>query len=194
MAARACPGFIVFFFVVFFIELIILTLASLIEHPQVCACARIVCMKFITYAGFASTLVFISITCASLAAQEHPAQSRAPRIYIEPQEKLDSFLAAAIIKKRVPVIVTQKKADAQFVLIGGAESKDESGAAKVLRCLAVYCYGINGSRIVTVRLVDNETQEVVWADNVTGGSSRAYRSTAEAVAKHLKHYLEEHPR
>lgn len=141
-------------------------------------------MTFLKHTVFA-----VAISCGSLTA----AEGLAPRIYIDPQDGLDSFIAAAIVKKHVPVVVTGKKDDAQFVLIGSAESKEESAAGKIARCIFAYCIGIQGSRVVSVRLINNKTQEVVWAYNVNKGSATAQQSTAESVAKHLKKFLEERP-
>jgi hypothetical protein len=53
--------------------------------------------------------------------------------------------------------------------------------------------GIQGTQTATVQLVDEKTQDVAWAYNVRKGSATAYQSTAEAVAKHLKEFLEKHP-
>lgn len=118
----------------------------------------------------------------------------APRIYIEPQDGLDSYVAAAIVKKHVPVVVTQNKDESRYILVGSAGSKEESTGGKIVRCLFAYCIGANGYSSMTVRLIDNRSQEVMWAYTVGKGWSGAYQSTAEAVAKHLKQFLEEHPR
>jgi hypothetical protein len=117
----------------------------------------------------------------------------APRIYIPTQDGFESYLSAAIVKKHVPGVVTQNKDDAQFVLTSTVEAKEESAGSKVARCLFLYCAGMEGSQIASVQLVDAHTQEVMWAYTVHKASARAYQSTAEAVAKHLKHFLEEHP-
>jgi hypothetical protein len=117
----------------------------------------------------------------------------APRIFIPPQGGLENFLSAAIVKKHVPAIVTQVKQEALFTLTGSAQSKEESTGGKIARCLFVYCMGIQGSRMVSVQLINNATQETVWAYNVNKASATAYQSTAESVAKHLKKFLETHP-
>ena len=117
----------------------------------------------------------------------------APRIYIEHDTGLESFIAAAIVKKHVPAVVTEKKEDARFVLAGSVQEKTESTGGKIARCLFVYCIGMNGNQVASVRLSDTKTQEVIWAYTVKKGSAQAYQSTAEAVAKHLKQFLEEHP-
>ena len=141
----------------------------------------------------------IPLTLASLIAQgqtEGPTaalRGSAPRIYIPSQDGFESYLSAAIVKKRVPAVVTQNKDDAQFVLTSAVQAKEESTGSKVARCLFLYCAGAEGSQTASVQLVNTKTQEVAWAYNVRKGSARAYQSTAEAVAKHLKSLLEEHP-
>jgi len=121
------------------------------------------------------------------------ARGGAPRIYIDPQSGLESYVAAAVVKKHVPTVVTHDKADARFVLSGTIDRKTESTGSKVARCLFVYCVGMEGAQTVTVNLVDSRTQEVIWAYTVKKACANAYQSTAEAVAKHLKPFLEERP-
>jgi hypothetical protein len=143
-----------------------------------------------------SAEVFLWVGLSAIAC----AQSRelnvplSPRIYIQPQEGFESYISAAIVKKHVPAVVTQNKEDAQFLLTSAVQSKEETTGSKIARCLFLYCAGMEGSQTATVQLVTSKTQEVAWAYNVRKGSSKAYQSSAEAIAKHLKHFLEEHPR
>ena len=120
-------------------------------------------------------------------------QAGSPRIYIEPQSGFESYLSAAIVKKHVPAVVTQNKESATFILTSAVLAKEESTGSKVARCLFAYCAGIQGIQTATVQLVNIKTQEVAWAYNVRKASASAYQSTAEAAAKHLKKFFEEHP-
>src|SRR5262245_58369202 len=115
-------------------------------------------MKFIRYASLLSALALPSI-----AAEAAAIAGSAPRIYIEPQNGLESYIAAAVVKKHVPAVVTQNKNEARFLLLGTVQAKSESTGGKIARCLFVYCIGMEGSQIATVRLIDNKTQEVIWA-------------------------------
>ena len=117
----------------------------------------------------------------------------APRIYIPPQEGFESYISAAIVKKHVPAVVTQDKEEAQFLLTSAVDAKRESTGSIVARCLFLYCAGAAGTQTATVQLVNAKTHEVAWAYNVQKGSAQGYQSTAEAIAKHLKKFLEEHP-
>jgi hypothetical protein len=133
--------------------------------------------------------IAILLSTASLAC----SQTASPRIYVEPQDGFESYLSAAIVKKHVPAVVTQDKENATFVLTSAVIAKEESAGSKVARCLFAYCIGIEGTQTATVQLVNAKTKEVAWAYNVRKGSANAYQSTAEAAAKHLKKFLEEHP-
>ena len=128
-----------------------------------------------------------------LSAIEATAAQAVPRIYIEPQEGFESYLSAAIVKKRVPVVVTQDRENATFILTSSVKAKEESTGSKVARCLFAYCAGIQGTQSATVQLINVRTKDVTWGYNVIKGSAAAYQSTAEAAAKHLKHYLETNP-
>ena len=68
------------------------------------------------------------LCCASFVMAEKPV---AIRIYIEPQEGFESYISAAIVKKNVPVVVTQNKQDANFVIMSTVITKEESTAARV---------------------------------------------------------------
>jgi hypothetical protein len=129
----------------------------------------------------------------SAFAVEAPGGKSAPRIYISPQDGFESYISAAIVKKHVPAVVTQNKDDAQYLITSAVQAKEESAGSKIARCLFAYCLGIEGTQTATVQLIDAKTQEVAWAYNVRKGSASAYQSTAEAIAKHLKQFLEEHP-
>ena len=126
-----------------------------------------------------------------LAAVSAFGQSRAelPRIFVAPQDGFESYISAAIVKKKVPAVVTQNKEEAVFVLTSAVDAKAESTGSKIARCLFIYCAGIEGNQTATVQLI-NRKNEVEWAYNVRKGSARAYQSTAEAIAKHLKGFLE----
>ncbi|MFN3326835.1 MAG: hypothetical protein ACK5AZ_25360 [Bryobacteraceae bacterium] len=117
-----------------------------------------------------------------------------PRIYIEPQDGFESYISAAIVKKRVLAVVTRSKDEAHFHLTSAIVAKEESAGSKVARCLFMYCAGMEGSQTATVQLINAKTQEVAWAYNVRKGSAKAYQSSAEAIAKHLKKFLERNPR
>jgi hypothetical protein len=140
----------------------------------------------------ALVLVLAGLSSA-VAFAETPVRAGAPRIFIEPQDGFDSYISAAIVKKHVPAVATTNRDEATFVLTSVVQSKEESTGGKIARCLFAYCIGMEGTQTATVQLVNAKTKEVSWAYNVRKASSGAFQSTAEAIAKHLKKFLEEHP-
>lgn len=111
---------------------------------------------------------------------------RSSRIYIAPIEGgFDTFLAAAIIKKQVPVIVVTDRTKADYEITGIA-STERAGWAKML------FMGVDNSNdLASIKVVELRSSEVVYGYAVKKGNSyRGKQSAAEACAKHLKEKIE----
>lgn len=111
---------------------------------------------------------------------------RSSRIYIAPIEGgFDTFLAAAIIKKQVPVVVVTDRAKADYEITGIA-STEKAGWAKML------FMGVDNSNdMASIKVVELKSSEVVYGYAVRKGNSyRGKQSAAEACAKHLKEKIE----
>jgi hypothetical protein len=116
-----------------------------------------------------------------------------PTIYIEPQQGFETYLAAAMSKKNVPVDVVTDQTRANYVLKAApVEIKSESTGGKIARCLFAYCAGIEDKGNVSVQFIDASSTKVLWAYSVAKqkGGSKNSQSMAEAVAKHLKEFIE----
>jgi hypothetical protein len=116
-----------------------------------------------------------------------------PTVYIEPQQGFETYLAAAISKKAVPVDVVTDQTRANYVLRAApVEIKTESTGGKIARCLFAYCAGIEDKGNVSVQFIDASSTKVLWAYSVNKqkGGSKNSQSMAEAVAKHLKEFVE----
>lgn len=122
----------------------------------------------------------MSLILASLAFSQAPTTKyQFARVYIEPQEGFESYIAKALLKKHVPLGTTQKKDEAQFRLAGTNGAHGFAG------------YGYSSA---TIQLIDNQTQEVVWTHDVRKYFIYgAWRSEAEEIAKELKNFVEAHP-
>ncbi|MBZ5582806.1 MAG: hypothetical protein LAQ30_11515 [Acidobacteriia bacterium] len=134
-------------------------------------------------------LLFTGIPFGATPAEKAPSI----KIFIEPQDGFESYIAAAIFKKKVPAVVTQNRDDAEFVMTSKVTSNPESTGSKIARCIFAYCAGINGDQTATVQLI-NAKGEVTWAYNVKKGGHKNFQSSSEAIAKHLKNYLERPPK
>lgn len=130
-------------------------------------------------------LLLISLSCFGQVAR--------PTVYVEPQQGFETYLAAAISKKAVPVDVVTDQTKASYVLKAApVEIKTESTGGKIARCLFAYCAGIEDKGNVAVQLIEAGSSKVLWAYSVNKqkGGSKNSQSMAEAVAKHLKEFVE----
>lgn len=119
------------------------------------------------------------------------AQLARPTVFIEPQQGFETYLAAAIAKKGVPVDVVTDQTKATYVMKSSSvDIQKESTGGKVVRCLFAYCAGIEDKGAVSVQLIEVNSSKEMWAYSVNkqrGGKNE--QSMAEAVAKHFKEFL-----
>jgi hypothetical protein len=137
----------------------------------------------------------LSVALALFISSIAVAQSR-PTVYVEPQQGFETYIAAAIAKKGVPVDVVTDKAKAIYVLRSApVEVKSESTGGKIARCLFAYCAGIEDKGNVSVQLIEVGSTKMVWAYavNKQRGGSKNEQSMAEAIAKHFKEFLPSAP-
>jgi hypothetical protein len=134
-----------------------------------------------------------AVLASASAAQEGKSvdQSGKPierksRIFIAPIEGgFDTFLAAAIIKKQVPVVVVTDKTKADYEITGIANT-EKAGWAKML-----FMGTDNSNDLASFKMVRIDNDEVVYGYSVRKGNSyRGKQSAAEACAKHLKERIE----
>jgi hypothetical protein len=135
-------------------------------------------------------VILVTLLLCSVAGL---AQLARPAVYIEPQNGFETYLAAAISKKNVPVDVVTDQTKATYLLKAAPiEIKTESTGGKIARCLFAYCAGIEDKGNVSVQLIETGSTKVLWAYSVNKqrGGSKNSQSMAEAVAKHLKEFVE----
>jgi len=97
----------------------------------------------------------------------------------------DIYLAAAMHKKEVPIVIVTDKSKADFELSGVAES-EKAGWAKT-----IFMQNTSTSEQASIKVVNLKTGTVVFGYNVNKVSSaRGKQSSAESCAKHLKEKIE----
>jgi hypothetical protein len=127
-----------------------------------------------------------ALNAAGLAAQA-PPQGK-PSVYVTPSDDgFDVYVAAALIKKEVPVKVLSKPENATYTLrAASVDIQKETGTSKVVKCLFASCSGIEDKASTSVQLIDGDGA-IVWSYAVNKGRGAKNRqSMAEAIAKHLK--------
>ena len=143
-------------------------------------------------------LALITIACATVvAAQDGPGatqnavathDTRIPRnskVYIAPMDGFETYLAAALRKKEVPLIMVTDREQADFEITGTHEKKNASWAKTIF-------VNPSPSATASMQVVNLKTKVVVYADSSHRTSAnRGERSTAEKLAKYLKKKIED---
>jgi hypothetical protein len=139
------------------------------------------------------------------------SQTVAPgsRVVIAPMGGFETYFAAAVREKAVPITLTLDKASAQFFVVstntewqgfvygsGGSASWGPNGGSAAHGAAASSTRGLEAS----IMIIDAKTKDVVWAYEVHKNShgsllfgtfgARGQQSIAEACAKHLKEFVE----
>lgn len=120
---------------------------------------------------------------------------RNSRVYIAPMKSEDTkkpidgfetYLAAALRKKSVPLIMVADRSQADFEILGTADKKGGGWAKKVL--LADF----RDTTSASMSVVNIKTGVVAYADSSHRSSAnRGFRSSAEKLAKYLKKKIED---
>jgi hypothetical protein len=131
-------------------------------------------------------LVLILIVVGAVYAQQTilnlPAGSK---VYIEPMDGFENYLAAALQKKRVQLTVVADREAADFIVTGSSQH-EKAGWAKV-----AFQRSIQSDDQASISVVNRETRAVVFAYAVNKKNTlHGEQTTAEACAKHLQAHIE----
>jgi len=131
------------------------------------------------------------------------------RVVIAPMGGFETYFAAAVREKKVPIALTLDKASAQYFVIstntewegfvygsGGTANWSKAGGNASYGSAASSTRGLEAS----IMIIDAKSKDVVWAYEVHKNShgalifgtfgARGQQSIAEACAKHLKEFIE----
>jgi flagellar capping protein FliD len=131
------------------------------------------------------------------------------RVVIAPMGGFETYFAAAVREKKVPITLTLEKSSAQFFIVSTNTEWQgfvygSGGSANWTRNSGSSAYGASASSTrgleASIMLIDAKTKDVVWAYEVHKNShgsiffgtlgARGQQSIAEACAKHLKDFIE----
>jgi len=101
-------------------------------------------------------------------------------VFIEPMDGFETYLSAAILKKKVPLLVTDDRAKADYIITGTSHI-DKASWAKTIFISGAPQAG------ASIAIKNAHTGDLVFAYSVDKfNAARANQSTAEACAKHMK--------
>jgi hypothetical protein len=106
-------------------------------------------------------------------------------VYIAPMDGFESYLAAAIGKKKVQLVPVMEKDQADYVISGTSLDK-KAGWAKI-----VFMGNVHSDNSASITMSNRKTGAIVYAYAVDKKSTmHGQQTTAEACAKHLKAHIE----
>jgi hypothetical protein len=121
-------------------------------------------------------------TSAPPANKKIPANSK---VFLAPMGGFEEDLKAAILSKKVPVVLVTDKDQADYEIAGTSDTEKASTAKKVVM------WNWHSNEQASITVTEHKSGEVVFAYSVNKKSSaHGKRSTAEACAKHLKEQIE----
>ena len=101
-------------------------------------------------------------------------------------EGFESYIAAALRKKEVPLLMVADPKDADFVIEGTADKKGAGWAKKI------FAGDYRSSTSASMTVTNTKTNVIVYADSSDRASAnRGFRSSAEKLAKYLKRKIED---
>jgi hypothetical protein len=115
---------------------------------------------------------------AQAPKQKIPAGSK---VYVAPMDGFETYLKAAIVKKKVPIEIVEQREKAEYEITGVSESKKASAAKKVIMG------SWRSTEDASIKISNLKTGEIAYAYSVhEENSTHGKQSSAEACAKHLK--------
>ena len=109
------------------------------------------------------------------------------KVFVHPMANdFDSYFRAALKDKKVPVVVVDKRDEADFEIKGSSESQKAGAAKKIM--LGSW----HSDEQASISVTSVQSGEIVFAYSANKKNSAHGRQTsAEACAKHLKEALEQ---
>jgi hypothetical protein len=121
-----------------------------------------------------------------------------PRVFIDANETLDasnskdkskqvdfgSALSAALLKKKVPILVVTDQNKAQWSIKSVSAQKEDSTGTKVAKVAVLGVFAGSFTKFEgTIQVIDKNTSAVIYAYNVKKNN---FQSAAEAFAEHFR--------
>ena len=153
-------------------------------------------------------LITVLAFSASMFAQTTQLHSGST-VYIEPMNGYETYLAAAIAKKQVPMIVVADKDKADYIIKSTVSQRASTAPAVVVNNTtnvnssggndafnqgmqrAAAARAARGATSASISIIDAHSSQIVLAYAVgKAGNTNQIQSAAEACTKHLKEFME----
>ena len=143
----------------------------------------------------------ILLTFSAIAFAQAPQIKSGATVFIEPMDGYETYLAAAIAKKKVPLVVVADQSKAEYTITSSVSQRAPTAPAVVIN----NTNGVNnsgphsgypapgsfGRTSASISVIDAHTSQIVFAYAVgKAANTNQLQSAAEACAKHLNEFIE----
>jgi hypothetical protein len=158
------------------------------------------------------------LIASTVASAQTPQIRNGSTIYIEPMGGYETYLAASLMKEKVPVVIVTQKDHADYILTGGAVHSKPNHPSVVINNSATasinegetpnqqawnqgWAQGQQaaaaraeakaamGYSDVRISIVDAKSTQIVFAFSGEKNGSNQLTKTAEQCARHLKEFI-----
>jgi hypothetical protein len=130
-------------------------------------------------------VLILSMVGAAYAQQTILNLPPGSKVYLEPMDGFENYLAAALQKKKVQLTIVTNREAADFVITGSSQH-EKAGWAKV-----AFQRSIHSDDEASISVVNTKSSAVVFAYAVNKKNTlHGQQTTAEACAKHLQAHIE----
>jgi hypothetical protein len=148
--------------------------------------------------------MFLLILSAGTGIAQTPQLHTGATVYIEPMDGYETYLAAAIAKKQVPLVLVTDRTKADYIITSTVSQHSPSQPTVVVNNTTNVNsngfpagggfphagYGASqGSTSASISVVDVHSSQIVFAYAAGKSANHQLQSTAEACAKHLKEFI-----
>jgi hypothetical protein len=164
-------------------------------------------------------IALVLLTFSAIVFAQAPKIKSGATVYIEPMGGYESYLAAAFVKKHVPLSIVTDKSKADYIIRSTVSQNVPSTPQVVINnsATATVNEGNNGNQAwnqgwasgqaaaaaraarraalgsisVSISVIDPHSSQIVFASSAAkGGTTDQETKTAEDCAKHLKEFIE----
>jgi len=128
-------------------------------------------------------LLFLIFAFTTTVFAQFPQLKSGSTVYIEPTGGYETYLAAALAKKQVPLIVVVDKKKADYIIAISQQSPTQPLVVLNQNPWA-------GSTSMSISVIDAKSSQIVYSYTVSMRGNDRTQSATESCAKHVKEFIE----
>lgn len=136
-------------------------------------------------------LTFILLTFSAMTFAQAPQIKSGATVYIEPAGGFETFLAAAMIEYKVPLVVVADKEKAEYIIRCNAQGTQQAGGGVLGSLMGGAPTTSTWSEVsASFSVIDPQSSQVVFAGSAS--RERSLKGAAQVCAGYLAKYMKKH--